>query len=98
MRFGEFIKEKRKSSGITQVSIAKRLNISPAAYCRLENGGKAYLGLNFDQIQELSEILRVNYLLLCACAERFPPDIAQLIIAFPEFRIALHKFMETWSV
>ena len=49
--------EVRKKSGYTQYDMAKRLNISIAAYNQYENGNRS---VPFEIVKKICEILNVN--------------------------------------
>ena len=54
---GRCIQERRKELNMTQQEVYERLNVSQNHYSRIENG---HVGMSFEILLELSEILQVS--------------------------------------
>lgn len=70
MRFGEYLKNKRKQKSVTQEDLARYLNVSSVFIHQLETGKVD--APSFDRCQQLAEILqiRINELWNIAKRER----------------------------
>lgn len=56
----EYLRERRKSKGLSQKDVAQKLNISESYYCLIENGERQQK-INIDILSKLSEIFGVPF-------------------------------------
>jgi transcriptional regulator with XRE-family HTH domain len=73
--FGNYVRSKREQAGITLTEFAKRLDISPAYWSRIETGREN--PPKDELIKEAARILSVTEDELFIEANRFPPDMQQ---------------------
>ena len=66
----EYLKEKRKSKGLTQQNVAERLNISTQYYSLIEKGERQE-SLNLSTLDKLAEIFGVPLSDLIAAERQF---------------------------
>lgn len=74
---GEKIKTQRQNLGISQGGFAKLLNVSAAAYCKIENG---QTDLNISRLMQICKVLKVRPIVLFTDDHNSPTDSQQVII------------------
>lgn len=76
-KFGSFIKQRRRQQNITLRQFAKKINVTPAFICALENGK---CNAKEETIIKMSEILGEDKDYLLAQSGKVAKDIQDLII------------------
>jgi len=71
--FGSYVRRKRDEAGLTLTELARRLEISPAYWSRIENGKEN--PPKDDLIEKTARILGIPVDALFAEAARLPPDM-----------------------
>lgn len=71
--FGSYVRRKRDEAGLTLTELARRLEISPAYWSRIENGKEN--PPKDDLIEKTARILGIPVDELFAEAARLPPDM-----------------------
>lgn len=98
MEFGEFLRKRRKVRGIKRIHLEKRLKMKPGNLYGYESGRCSTRALTFQQLFDLSDELRVEFLRLCAFSpHHMPPLLSNLILEYDGFLTEMLQLVDKYQ-